>query len=69
MKTKIVNRKTGEIKEIQLASQKQVNYLRQLENANGMVIHNHTGKTVWQASKRIKQLQAKLEKNKQQSLI
>lgn len=69
MKVKVTNRKTGEIKEVNIASQKQVDYLRWLEHANGMAVHNHTSKTVWQASKRIKQLQAKLDKNKQKTLI
>lgn len=47
MRTKVTNRKTGEVKEIQVASQKQVNYLRSLEHQLGMVVHNHTSKTVW----------------------
>lgn len=70
MKTKITNRKTGEVKEIQLATQKQIDYLRWLEHANGMVVHNHTNKTVWQAAKRITKLKDKLDKSaiKQQSL-
>lgn len=61
MKTKVTNRTTGEVKEIQLATQKQVDYLRLLEHKLDMVVHNHTNKTVWQATKRIKKLKAKLD--------
>lgn len=59
--TKIINRKTGEVKHIHLATTAQVNYLRSLEHQLGMVVHNHTNKTVWQATKRIKQLKKKLD--------
>lgn len=68
-KTKITNRNTGEVKEIALATQKQVDYLRYLEHANGMVVHNHTSKTVWQAGKRITQLKEKLDKETAQTKI
>ena len=67
-KTKITNRKTGEIKEIQLATQKQVGYLQWLEHENCLIVHNHTNKTIWQASKRIKQLQNKLNIKQQKML-
>ena len=68
MKTRIVNRTTGEIKEIAMSTPKQIEYLRRLEHQLGMVVHNHTDKTVWKAMKRIEKLQAKL-RNKQPTLF
>lgn len=64
MKTKIINRKTGEVKEVQLATQKQVNYLRFLEHELGMKVHNHTNKSIWKANQRIEQLQEKLRQTR-----
>lgn len=55
----ITDTETGEIKTIKLATEKQIRYIRVLEQQTGTKPKKYTNLTIWQAVKVIEKLKSK----------
>jgi hypothetical protein len=52
----VINTDTGEVRKIKLATDKQINFIRKLEDELGLEQKAYRGLTVWQAKKVIDKL-------------